>query len=67
MWDWIEKTLSESDDFDYLFVTGHYQVLDIRGYYDANLVHNLLPLMKKYNVSAYVQGHRHTMEHNQGL
>ena len=25
----------------------------------------LVPLMKKYNVSAYFQGHRHTLEHSQ--
>ena len=28
MFQWIEKTLSESDDFDFLFVAGHYQVID---------------------------------------
>ena len=51
---------------DYLFVAGHYQVMDSRGDYDKALVHNLLPKMKKYNVQGYFQGHRHTMEHNQG-
>lgn len=34
--------------------------------YKQALVHNLLPKMKKYNVQGYFQGHRHTMEHNQG-
>ena len=28
MFQWIEKTLAESDDFDFLFVAGHYQVID---------------------------------------
>ena len=28
MFQWIEKTLSESVDFDFLFVAGHYQVID---------------------------------------
>ena len=37
----------------------------IRGYYDKCLVANLLPMMRKYNVNAYFQGHRHSMEHNQ--
>ena len=66
MWDWIDKTLSESESFDFLFVAGHYQVLDSRGEYDKALVHNLLPMLRKYNVQGYFQGHRHTMEHNQG-
>ena len=29
-WDWMDRILSESADFDYLFVGGHYQVLDVR-------------------------------------
>ena len=66
MWAWIDRTLSESKSFDYLFVAGHYQVLDSRGEYDKALVHNLLPMLRKYNVQGYFQGHRHTMEHNQG-
>ena len=53
-------------DFNYLFVAGHYQIKDAKGEYDAALVKNLLPKLKKYKVQAYLQGHRHTMEHNQG-
>ena len=41
-------------------------VLDSIGYYDAVLVSRLLPLLKKYKVSAYIQGHRHSLEHVQG-
>ena len=26
-----------SNDFDYVFVTGHYQTMDVRGRYDAAL------------------------------
>ena len=26
-----------SNDFDYIFVTGHYQTMDVRGRYDAAL------------------------------
>ena len=54
-----------SSDFDYLFVAGHYQTVDVRGYWDAALVRDLLPLMKAANVTAYLQGHWHTMEHVQ--
>ena len=66
MWKWIEKTLKSSTDFDFLFVAGHYMLLDSIGYYDAVLVSRLLPLLKTYNVSAYIQGHRHSLEHVQG-
>ena len=41
-------------------------LLDSIGYYDAVLVSRLLPLLKTYNVSAYIQGHRHSLEHVQG-
>ena len=41
-------------------------VLDSIGDYDAVRVSRLLPLLKKYKVSAYIQGHRHSLEHVQG-
>ena len=66
MWQWIETQLSQSDDFDYLLVAGHYQIVDAYGYYDIALRTHLLPLLKKYNAQAYLQGHRHTLEHVQG-
>ena len=66
MYNWIDKTLTDSQAFNYLFVAGHYQIKDAKGEYDAALVKNLLPKLRKYNVQAYLQGHRHTMEHNQG-
>ena len=28
MWKWVEKTLKSSDEFDFLFVAGHYMLLD---------------------------------------
>ena len=39
MWQWIDDILAESQDFNYLFVAGHYQVKDARGDYDAAMVH----------------------------
>ena len=39
--------------------------MDVNGQYDRPLVNRLLPLMKKFNVSGYFQGHRHTIEHAQ--
>ena len=66
MWQWIEEQLKKSDDFDYLLVAGHYQIVDAYGYYDIALKTHLLPLLKKYRAQAYIQGHRHTLEHAQG-
>ena len=66
MWQWIETQLKQSDDFDYLLVAGHYQIVDAYGYYDIALRTHLLPLLKKYKAQAYIQGHRHTLEHAQG-
>ena len=31
------RTIMASNDFDYVFVTGHYQTMDVRGRYDAAL------------------------------
>ena len=28
MWKWVEKTLKSSHEFDFLFVAGHYMLLD---------------------------------------
>ena len=65
MWNWIEHTLKDSEDFNFLFVAGHYMTIDSRGIYDRSdimqeflclkcmlrcLVGKLLPLMEKYNV-----------------
>ena len=58
MWLWIEDQLASSDDFDYLLVAGHYQIVDSYGYYDKALTKHLLPLLKKYKAQAYIQAHR---------
>ncbi|CAG5104147.1 Oidioi.mRNA.OKI2018_I69.chr1.g1115.t1.cds [Oikopleura dioica] len=64
-WEWIEKELENSNNADYLFVAGHYQVVDTEGIYDYEIFRKLEPLMEQFNVTAYFQGHRHTMEHAQ--
>ena len=63
--EWLEDVLASSDEFDYVFVAGHYQILDVRGYYDPLLKARVLPLLHKYKVNAYLQGHYHTLEHAQ--
>ena len=41
------------------------EIPDSRGYYDPALVKRLLPMLKEYNVNAFLQGHRHTVDHSQ--
>lgn len=53
------------EDVDYLFVVGHYMIVEAQGLYDLPLHARLLPMMRKNKVSAYIQGHRHTLEHSQ--
>ena len=36
MWNWIEHTLEDSEDFNFLFVAGHYMTIDSRGIYDRS-------------------------------
>ena len=38
MWKWIEHTLEDSEDFNFLFVAGHYMTIDSRGIYDRLVI-----------------------------
>ena len=38
MWKWIEHTLEDSEDFNFLFVAGHYMTIDSRGTYDRLVI-----------------------------
>jgi tartrate-resistant acid phosphatase type 5 len=60
---WIEKTLSESTA-DYRIVAGHYHVYTTTNGDDTvpELVTYLVPIMKKYGVIAYINGHEHNAE-----
>ena len=40
-------------------------IIEAQGVYDALLNARLLPLMQEHQVTAYIQGHRHTLEHTQ--
>jgi len=60
---WIESTLNSSKA-DWLFVLGHYPVYSVGGNGPTPLiVEYLLPVLEKYNVDAYINGHEHNMEH----
>jgi len=60
---WLEDQLRKSKA-DYLIVTGHYPVFSISSHGPTHcLLHRLLPLLHKYNVSAYFCGHDHNLQH----
>ena len=60
---WIEQQLQASKS-PYLIVAGHYPVYSICEHGPtSNLIENLLPLLEKYKVSAYFNGHDHCAQH----
>ncbi|XP_065175618.1 tartrate-resistant acid phosphatase type 5-like [Sycon ciliatum] len=60
---WLEQTLSQSQA-TWLYVCGHYPVWSIAEHGPTQyLVDNVRPLLEKYKVTAYVNGHDHNMQH----
>ena len=60
---WLEATLAASTA-DYIIVGGHYPVWSICEHGPtAQLVSDLKPLLEKYHVTAYMNGHDHCAEH----
>jgi tartrate-resistant acid phosphatase type 5 len=61
--DWIEETLQNSTA-DWILVCGHYPVWSVAEHGPTqNLVAQLKPLLEKYQVAAYIDGHDHNMQH----
>ena len=61
--EWLESTLALSKA-DFLFVAGHYPVYSVAEHgTDMRLVHHLKPLIDRYNVTAYFNGHDHNLQH----
>lgn len=60
---WIKDTLRDSSA-DYLIVGGHHPVLSA-GIHGSTpyLISNLKPLMEEYDVTAYLSGHDHNLQH----
>lgn len=60
---WLETTLAKSTA-DYLIVTGHYPIYSICEHGPTTeLINDVVPLLEKYNVTAYLAGHDHCMEY----
>ena len=60
---WIDHQLSKSTA-DYLFVAGHYPVYSACSHGNTQyLIDYLEPMMKKYDVTAYLSGHEHCALH----
>mmetsp|Transcript_11036 Transcript_11036/g.24163 ORF Transcript_11036/g.24163 Transcript_11036/m.24163 type:complete len:328 (-) Transcript_11036:96-1079(-) len=61
--EWIEATLKASSA-DYIVMGGHYPVESICEHGPTSqLQKDVVPLLKKYNVAAYLSGHDHCQEH----
>ena len=60
---WLEKTL-EGSTGDYIIVSGHYPLYSICAHGPTvSLQPQLLPMLQKYNVSTYLNGHDHCAQH----
>jgi len=60
---WIENTLKASTA-DWILCAGHYPVWSVAEHGPTQiLVEHLKPLLEKYNVAAYFNGHDHNLQH----
>merc|ERR1712176_1316423 len=62
-WAWVESSLKKSTA-DYLLVGGHFPIYSTCMHGPTkNLIHQLLPMMKEVNATAYISGHDHCSGH----
>ncbi|XP_064604998.1 tartrate-resistant acid phosphatase type 5-like [Liolophura sinensis] len=62
-WAWLESKLQSSKGL-YLVVAGHFPVWSISEHGPTKcLVDRLMPMLHKYNATAYLNGHDHNLQH----
>ena len=63
---WLANELQKAENAktDYIIVAGHHPVYSISDHGNSEwLVEELLPIMKEYDVSLYLSGHDHNLQH----
>lgn len=60
--EWLEDQLKDSTA-DYIIVAGHYPVYSVCEHGTTLALANLIPLLEKYNVAAYLNGHDHCQQY----
>jgi 3',5'-cyclic AMP phosphodiesterase CpdA len=53
--EWLDQALSNNAGADYLIVAGHHPVAICKASSD---IKKIVPIMKRYNTTAYLYGHR---------
>lgn len=61
-YNWLESELEKSTA-DYIIVSGHHTIQSVAEHGpDQDLINNLRPLLKKYKVNFYINGHDHQLQ-----
>jgi hypothetical protein len=67
-WNWLQKSLNNSNKFDWNFIVGHHPLYVYRNHSDSELRENfpefiakMNPILKKHQIQAVFNGHAHRM------
>jgi tartrate-resistant acid phosphatase type 5 len=63
---WLKEKLESSTTFDYIFVIGHHTILSQMSGRGGSqcMMNSVNPLLLDFNISSYISGHDHTLQHN---
>ena len=59
---WLKGELDKSDEFDWNFVVGHYQIHTPSSPF-GNCMNEIDEILQTYDVTAYINGHYHYVSH----